>query len=242
MPAFLTAGTTYNIKITNSGGTSTSTGTFLVTTGAGNCAPTITSVTPNCGGTNTQVVIAGTNLLQDPTPGAAGEDIAGGTVQFVTAGAYTTVAAVVPPDSDTGTQLTRFVSAGAGDGPIKVTAGGGTVFSADSFAVPPPDCPKLGGIVRSVTLRLRDALVARGKVSSSDATAPTECTAGVPVKIQRRRAGGGWRTVGSTTTSDTGGYRKKIRNRHGKYRSLAPKVTLASGTVCNRAVSKVVRH
>jgi hypothetical protein len=241
MPAFLTAGTTYNIKITNSGGSSTSTTTFLVTTGAGNCAPTITKLTPSCGGTNTSVVITGTNLLRDPTPAAAGEDIAGGLVSFTP---FTSNAAVVPPDSDTSTQLTRFVTSDAKDGPVRVTAGGGIGFSTDSFQVPPPDCKEAVPFARSITLRLRDALVARGKVTAAAVTpaAPAGCTAAVPVKIQRRRAGGGWRTVGSTTTSDTGGYRKKIRNRHGKYRSLAPKLTLESGDVCSRAVSKVVKH
>jgi hypothetical protein len=233
----LTAGTAYNIRVTNAGGgPSTSSGTFLATTGAGNCAPTVTKVTPNCGSTNTKVVITGTNLLLDV---AGSNTIVGGTVQFTP---FTSNAAVVPPDSDTATQLTRFVSADAADGPVKVIAGGGTAFSTESFAVPPPDCPTVGGIARSVTLRLRDALVARGKVSASSATAPAGCTAAVPVKIQRRRAGGGWKTVGSTTTSDTGTYRKKIRNRHGKYRSLAPKVTLTTGEVCSRAVSKVVKH
>jgi hypothetical protein len=234
----LAAGTSYNIRVTNVGGTSTSTTAFLATTGAGNCAPTITSVTPNCGSTNDKVVIAGTNLLLDVV---GSNTIVGGTVQFTP---FSSNAAVVPPDSDTATQLTRFVSADAADGPVKVIAGGGTAFSTESFAVPPPDCPPPGGvgIARNITLRLRDALVARGKVTSPVATAPAECTAGVPVKIQRRRAGGGWRTVGKTTTSDTGGYRKKIRNRHGKYRSLAPKVTLTSGEVCSRDVSKVVRH
>jgi len=69
-----------------------------------------------------------------------------------------------------------------------------------------------------------------------------ECIAGVPVKIQRRRAGGGWRTVGSTTTTDTGAYKKRIKNRHGKYRSLAPKVTLDDASVCSRAVSAVRKH
>jgi hypothetical protein len=134
-------------------------------------------------------------------------------------------------------------------GPIKVTtfsstiATGGTVTSTTSFTVATDaaPCTAPAPFARSITLRLRDALVARGKVSASLATAPAGCTAGVPVKIQRRRPGA-WRTVGSTTTSDTGAYRKKIRNRHGKYRSLAPKLTLASGDVCKRDVSNVVRH
>jgi len=231
MPAFLTAGTSYNIKITNSGGTNTSTGTFLVTTSAGNCAPTVTKVTPNCGGTNTSVVITGTNLLRDPTPAAAGEDIAGGTVQFVTAGAYTTVATVVPPDSDTGTQLTRFVSTGAGDGPIKVTAGGGVGFSADSFQVPPPDCPAATGHTRSISLKLKDKLTAKGTVKSTEDPAFTDCAASVPVKIQRK-VSGSWKTVGKTTTSDTGAYSKKIKNKKGKYRSIAVKTSAPPSSRC----------
>src|SRR6266508_1035864 len=128
----LVSGTAYNIKITNLGGNNTSTGTFLATAGAGNCAPTVTKVAPTCGSANTKVVITGTNLLLDIPPGtpAVPNTIAGGTVQFKP---YATTATVVPPDSDTSTQLTRFVSADAQDGPIKVIAGGGTVFSADSF-------------------------------------------------------------------------------------------------------------
>jgi IPT/TIG domain len=232
----LASGFAYKLKIVNDGGDFTSTGTFLATAGAGNCAPTITSIKPACGSTNDKVVITGTNLLLD---GAAANDTAGGTVTFKP---YTITATVVFPDTDTSTQLSRFVTSEAQDGPIKVVAGGGTVFSTESFQVPPPDCAAALPFARGITLRLRDALVARGKVTASSATAPAGCTAAVPVKIQRRRAGGGWRTVGSTTTSDTGGYRKKIRNRHGKYRSLAPKLTLASGDVCSRAVSKVVRH
>jgi IPT/TIG domain len=232
----LAAGTAFNIRVTNQGGTSTSTTTFLATTAAGACAPTITSLTPDCGLPNAQVVIAGTNLLID----AAGSNtIVGGTVQFTP---FSSNAAVVPPDSDTATQLTRFVSADAADGPVKVIAGGGTAFSADSFAVPPPDCPPIGaeGHARSISLNLRKHLVARGRVSSTEDPAFTDCVAGVPVKIQRRRAGG-WRTVGSTTTSDTGAYKKRIRDRAGRYRALAPKVTVDT-ELCLRAVSPRRTH
>jgi hypothetical protein len=234
-PAALAPGVAYNLKVVNDGGTSTSTGTFLATSGAGNCAPTITSITPNCGSTNDRVVIAGTNLLLD---GALANDTAGGTVQFTP---FATNAAVVPPDSDTATQLTRFVSADAADGPIKVIAGGGTVFSTESFLVPPPDCP-LGGPThsRSISLSLRKHLVARGAVTVEDDT--TECIAAVPVKIQRRKKGGGWKNVGSTTTSDTGAYKRRIKDRPGKYRAVAPAVTLEDTSVCSKAVSPRVRH
>jgi IPT/TIG domain len=239
----LTAGTAYNIKITNAGGTSTSAGTFLATTGAGACAPTITSVTPNCGSKDAKVVIAGTNLLLDPNLGAVGNDIAGGSVQFSTgtSGTYTTVAAVVPPDSDTSTQLTRFVSSGAVDGPIKVTAGGGAAFSTESFQVPPPDCPTALGHTRSITLKLKDKLVAKGTVKSTETTPFTDCAASVPVKIQRK-VSGSWKTVGKTTTSDTGAYSKKIKNKKGKYRSIAVKTTLTGGEVCLKAKSPVRTH
>jgi len=236
----LTGGTAYNIKVSNLGGTSTSTGTFLATTGAGNCAPTITSFAPACGSTNDKVVVTGTNLLLD---GVAANDTAGGTVQFKnTLGTYTTVAAVVPPDSDTATQLTRFVSSDAADGPIKVTAGGGEVFSTASFLVPPPDCVPVGPVThaRSISLSLRKHLVARGKVSVGDAF--TDCAASVPVKIQRR-VSGHWKTVGSTTTSDTGAYKKRIRDKAGKYRAKAPKVSLGTPVtdICSGATSPVRR-
>jgi len=238
MPAGLTAGTSYNIKITNSGGTSTSTGTFLVTTGAGNCAPTITKLTPSCGSSNTKVVITGTNLLRDPTPIAAGEDIKGGLVRFTP---FATDAAVVPPDSDTATQLTRFVSSDAADGPVRVIAGGGTGFSTESFQVPPLDCTLPGAHGRSITLSLRKHLVARGKVSSTEDPAFTDCVAGVPVKIQRR-VSGTWKNVGSTTTSDTGAYKKRIKDKPGKYRARAPQVTVLTDEVCAAAKSPVRRH
>jgi hypothetical protein len=226
-------GTSYNVRIITPGtGTTgvTSTASFLATTGVGGCAATITSFTPTCGSAGTVVTITGTNLLE--------KDLTGGDVSF---SPYSADATHTVPDVDTATSLSVIVPSGSGDGPIKVTTGVNSLFSATSFQVPPPDCPVTGGIARSVTLRLRGALVARGKVSTSVTTAPAGCTAAVPVKIQRR-VSGHWKTVGKTTTSDTGAYKKRIRNRHGKYRSLAPKLTLTTGEVCNRAVSKAVRH
>jgi IPT/TIG domain len=232
----LAAGTAYNIRVTNAGGgPSTSTGTFLATTGGGTCAPTVASVTPNCGGSNTKVVIAGTNLLLDV---AGSNTIVGGTVQFTP---FTSPAAVVPPDSDTAVQLTRFVSADAADGPVKVIAGGGTAFSTASFAVPPPDCPAVTGHTRSITLKLKDKLVAKGTVKSTEDPAFTDCAASVPVKIQKKKSGS-WKTVGKTTTSDTGAYSKKIKNKKGKYRALAVKTTVPTDEVCLKAKSPVRTH
>jgi hypothetical protein len=239
----LVAGTSYFIRVDDAllGTGTASTTTFTVTTGAGTCGPTITSFTPTCGAAGDVLKITGTNLLA-PTE-------IGGTVEFApfTPGAPPDGdnAANTSPDISSPTTLQVIVPTGVADGPIQVTtfafASGGTVLSTTLFTTPPPDCPSVVPFARSISLRLRDALVARGKVAAALATAPAGCTAAVPVKIQRR-VSGHWKTVGKTTTSDTGAYRKKIRNRHGKYRSLAPSVTLASGEICSRAKSKVVRH
>jgi len=120
-------------------------------------------------------------------------------------------------------------------------ADGGQDFSATLFQVPPPDCPTAVGHTRSITLKLKDKLVAKGTVKSTETTPFTDCAASVPVKIQKKKSGS-WKTVGKTTTSDTGAYSKKIKNKPGKYRSLAVKTTLASGDVCGKAKSPVRTH
>jgi len=238
VPATVAPGVSYTIKVVNSGGTSTSTGTFLATTGAGNCAPTITSVTPNCGSHNDKVVIVGTNLLLD---GAGANDIAGGTVSF---SPFTDDASVVPPDSDDSTTLTRFVSTNAGDGPVRVTAGGGTGFSTASFQVPPPDCVAGGTVhARSISFKITKKGKASGVVKSTEDPAFTACAAAVPVKIQKKKKGDGWKTVGTATTNDTGAYTKKVKNPKGKqsFRALAPKVGLGDPVTdtCSKATSAV---
>jgi IPT/TIG domain len=239
----LALGLAYNIKVTNAGGTNTSTGTFLATASAGNCAPTITSITPNCGSHNTKVVIAGTNLLRDfdgPAELAPGDgDIAGGLVQFTP---FSDDAAVVPPDSDTSTTLTRFVSTNAADGPVKVVAGGGTGFSGPSFEVPPPDCTAAvpTAHARSISFKIKSTGKASGVVKSTEDPAFTDCVAAVPVKIQKKTSSG-WKTVGKATTTDTGSYTKKVKNPKGKqkFRALAPKVSLGDPVTdtCTKAKS-----
>jgi hypothetical protein len=222
-------------------GETVSSSTQYTGTGAapGDCAPTITNFAPKCGVVGTTVTIDGTNLIDGP-------GLTGAVVEFSPfTAAGVGVTATHTGAAETPAKLVVNVPVGAGDGRIQVTTDGGSPFSADSFDVvtDPADCAAAVPFARNITLRLRDALVARGKVTAAAVTppAPAECTAAVPVKIQRR-VSGHWKTVGKTTTSDTGAYRKKIRNRHGKYRSLAPSVTLASGDVCARAKSKVVRH
>jgi hypothetical protein len=242
----LSAGSAYTITITNPGGTSTSTGTFLATAGAGGCAPTVDSFVPTCGSTNDTVVITGTNLLMDAAGGPG--TIQGGIVSF---SPFTDDATHSVPDVDEATSLSVLVSTDAADGPIKVTTKGTTAapvsglfaFSDTDFNVPPPDCT-VGGPThgRAITLSLKKHLVAKGMVSLTDATdTTTDCIAGVPVKIQKRKSGH-WKTVGSTTTKDNGAYKKRIKDKPGRYRAKAPKVTLTTGDVCSGAKSRTVKH
>jgi len=51
---------------------------------------------------------------------------------------------------------------------------------------------------------------------------------------------GHWKTIGSTTTTATGAYRKRVPDRPGKYRAKAPKITLNAGAdICSDATSPV---
>jgi IPT/TIG domain len=225
----LTPGTSYNIRITNPDGTSTSSGTFLSTAGAGECAPTVASFAPTCGEAGTTMAITGTNLLA-PT-------LTGGEVRFNPYGA-SEVAIHTVPDASSPTSLRVIVPATAAVGPFRVmtfATTGGTVLSAVSFAGPCHGDPAVHS--RSVTLRLRRHLVARGVVSSDDGFAG--CVAGVPVKVQRR-VEGEWKTVRTTTTSPTGSYGRRIPDKAGRYRARAPRIDVnGSFEICLRAISPV---
>jgi IPT/TIG domain len=174
--------------------------------------PTITSFTPTAGPVGTSVTITGTNLT-----GAT-------SVKFNGVSATIT--------SNTATQIKTKVPTGATTGPITVTTANGTATSATNFTVTSPPH------ARTISLRLRDSLVARGTVTVSDGFAA--CADSVPVKVQRR-VPGHWKTVKSATTSSTGTYRTHVRNRHGRYRSVAPIVVKGTDT-CGRAVSPTRRH
>jgi hypothetical protein len=233
------AGTTSGtIHVTNASDTATSAADFT-NTNPGACSPAIKSVTPCTGSSGTTVVIAGTNLLKDSgTTTTAAE---GGDVRFAP---YAATATHTVPNVDTPTSLSVLVPSDAADGPIRVSTfndvvGEGAVLSGTAFQVPPPDVTCAPAVhPRSITLSLRRHLVARGRVSVGDGF--TGCAARVPVKVQRRISGQ-WRTVGRTTTTDTGAYKKRIEDRPGKYRSVAPKINQVTD-LCFRAVSPARRH
>ena len=208
-------------------------------TGAGGCAATIASFTPTCGLVGTVVTITGTNLLDTNAAGA----IVGANVFF---NPYVTPA-IHTGAAESPTTLVVAVSADAVDGPIRVNGVGPAVDSTESFNVvtDPADC----GLVvppshaRSISFKITKAGKASGVVKSTEDPAFTDCVAAVPVKIQKKKKGDGWKTVGKTTTNDSGAYTKKVKNPKGKqkFRALAPKVSLGDPVtdVCTKARSAV---
>jgi hypothetical protein len=226
------------IHVANASATASSQSDFT-NTNPGGCSPTITFVTPCAGFAGMVVTILGTNLLK--SSGTATSPPVGGDVRF----APYTATATHTGTPETPKQLSVLVASDAADGPIRVSTfndvvGEGAVLSGLAFQVPPPDVTCLpSDHARSITLRLRRHLVAQGRVISNEDPAFTDCVASVPVRIQRR-VSGRWRTVGRTTTTDTGAYKKRIKDRPGKYRSVAPPINPLP--LCFRAVSPVGRH
>ena len=205
----------------------------------GGCAPTITWFV--CSGLpGDPVTILGRNLLK--SSGTATSAPVGGDVRFAPYGE--TALHTGSPESPT--LLDVIVPASAADGQIRVSTfndivGEGAVLSTP-FIVPEPnlvvDClPPI--LSRSVTLRPVKSLVARGVVRAEGGF--TACAASVPVKIQRRAAGG-WETVRVTSTSPTGSYKKRIPGKPGRYRANAPPIGVGLGVTevfCLRAISRV---
>jgi IPT/TIG domain len=228
------------IHVTNADA-SASSPTDFTNANPGGCSPTITYFAP-CGGTaGVIVVIIGTNLLK--SSGTAATASVGGDVRFAPYAAT----AMHTGTPETPTRLEVLVPPGTIDGPIRVSTfndvvGEGAVLSDTRFEVVPPECDLFPlEQPRSVTLRLRKHLVARGMVSPTTVgDHSTVCVASVPVKIQRRVAGH-WKTVGSTTTNDTGAYNKRIKDKPGRYRATAPMIFLFEPVLqtCVRAISPV---
>jgi hypothetical protein len=230
------------ITVTDIDGNDSSSGVFTVTGDEGDCAPTVASFAPTCGVVGTVVTITGTNLLASSGNDATEVDPEGGDVQF---NPYSP-----PPANHTGaaespTTLVVNVEANAVDGPIRVITGVDSVDSATPFdvAADATECAPVTGTEhpRSITFKINKKGKASGVVSSAEDPAFTDCVAAVPVKIQRKKAGGGWKTVGKTITDDTGAYTKKVKNKKGKqkFRALAPKVSLGDPVtdVCLKAKS-----
>ena len=130
---------------------------------------------------------------------------------------------------DSATQITATVPAGAGTGPISATNAGGTGTSTASFVV--QHARRLSLVVS----RSR----AKGTLTAIDGFA--KVGAGVPVRLQRK-SGKAWRTIGNDLTTAKGRYSFAGTFGSGRYRVLAPKVTLTSGDIALQALSPTIRR
>jgi IPT/TIG domain len=183
-------------------------------------APTITSFTPLFGAVGTSVKITGTNF-------------SGTAPTFTTSSVKFNTTAATSFTVNSSTQITATVPTGATTGKISVTTPSGTGTSTANFTVSIPHS-------RSVTLTLKKHVVAKGVVNVGDTF--TACEASVPVKIQRKTSSG-WKSVGTATTTSTGSYSKKVKDKTGKYRALVKSFTPNSGVdVCSKAKSPVRKH
>jgi IPT/TIG domain len=222
VPAALVEGTSYTLNVLNPANVPdgiSSTATFLATTGAGGCAPTITSFTPNCASVGATVKITGTNLIK--------ADLVGGIVAFAPYGGGQ-VATHTFPDVDDVTELSVVVPSGSVDGPIAVATNVDIVFSTANFLLPPPDCvpATTPEHARALTFKLKKSGKASGVLSSTEDPAFDKCVVAASVKIQKKKKGDGWKTKATVTTTDTGSYTAQINVKSGKYRALAPQASL----------------
>jgi hypothetical protein len=152
-------------------------------------------------------------------------------------GATVTVCGITAAiQSATDTSLTFLVpNVATGTCPVVITTAAQTLQTA--FNVTTGEIQ----FARSVTLQTprhrAGGLLLRGTVESVE----SQCFVGVPVKLQRKRPGIGWRNVGGDLTNIEGRYREIVRDRPGRYRAVAPRLEVPKGT-CLRAVSNRVRH
>ena len=216
-----TGATSGPIHTTTASGIATSATDFIVTGtgtggGGGGVAASITSFSPTGGPVGTSVVITGTNFA----------DATSVTFNNVLATTFTVNSA---------SQITATVPSGAMTGKITVTTPGGTATSATDFTV-----TAVTRHHRSMTLALREQLIASGVVTVGDGF--NACRSHVTVKIQRLN-NGVWKTVGSDQTTSAGKYSKSLEDKSGKYRAIAKKKVLNGGNdVCMAFTSPTVRH
>ncbi|MDQ3956779.1 MAG: hypothetical protein M3273_00490 [Actinomycetota bacterium] len=110
--------------------------------------------------------------------------------------------------------------------------------AATSSPTPEPTPPPPEEHARTVTLKLRRHLVARGRVAAVDGFADCEVAAEVDVS---RRKSGQWTLVAQTATDSSGSFRVTLPDIRGRYRAEVAEVT-TGGHTCASAVSVARRH
>jgi hypothetical protein len=203
--------TTGPIAVTTPGGTDASATDFTVSSPP-TPAPTVSSFTPMRGDLGTVVTIQGSDFT-----GATSVTIGGGEVTFTV-------------DSDV--QITATVRKGAKTGRIRVTTPAGIGASAQDFTVTRRDHRS------TVSLRLREHLLAKGKVRVPDDY--NGCQSRRLVRIQRKTSRG-WDSVRKDRSSRSGRYKTQLPDKPGRYRAEVSRKALRYD-LCEDATSRTRRH
>jgi len=162
----------------------------------------------------------------DKVSGLTGKVVSGGRLNVVKALGVFVPSAI--PDADP--------SPSGSASPEPSTSASPSPSPSETSIIPDPDptVEPLEPTARSITLRLRKHLVARGRVTAADDFSP--CFANVTVKIKR------WgKVIKTTETNDEGRYRVRIRDRKGKYVARVAKNELTDA-ICAATRSPRLRH
>jgi hypothetical protein len=190
----------------------------------------IAVTTPNgtaTSATNFTVVPPPTVTSFSPTTGKVGDQvvITGTTFSNVSSVKFNGVSALFTPNS--ATQITATVPPGATTGPIAVTTASGTGTSATTFVVQH---------AREVSLHFSKA---KGNVTVLDGF--STCASGVPVKLQMKGQGGGFKNVTNGFTKPQGAYNLGTVIDGERYRVVAKAITTPTGDKCLKDVSPTVK-
>jgi hypothetical protein len=166
----------------------------------------------------------GSALTVTPLPGVVGPNA------FTTLGGYN-------PSGCTQVILTITNQAQPLSNPSSSTSRNYGVHTAPPGSVfTPPATTVTHG--RTVSLRLRKHLVARGVVSAVDGFGA--CADGEPVRIERKK--GGWKLVKRAVTDGVGKYKVRLRDREGRYRAVLTARSKSAADLCGKAASPRRRH
>jgi hypothetical protein len=114
-------------------------------------------------------------------------------------------------------------------------------FYEEFSGIDHPDPEPGGDHEMNLSIRLRKHLIAKGVMTAVDGYTP--CTIGAPIGLFKfSKASETFKFLKETTTTSTGTWRIKVRDRTGHYAALGPAGAVDEQNFCLEAISKVVRH
>ena len=114
-------------------------------------------------------------------------------------------------------------------------------FYEEFSGIDHPDPEPGGDHEMNLSIRLVKHLVAKGVMTAVDGFTP--CAVGAPIGLFKfSRASETFKFVKETTTTSTGAWKIRTRDRTGHYAALGPEGAVDEQNFCLEAVSRVVRH